>query len=306
MMTSPIEYLKEYIKECHECFVIDAGAQLYLRSDESSAIERKKSQLYKRKAEIIKNIVDGRIIGEQSYFSRTVINYILVLQHVIKQKEKIYIEEQLQHRRAIFEDDEMIDDYLVNRDGSPMTEEENVKFDEVEFESIVDRKGPPYEYDRLSVVKYAERWWNDYNPAYEKFENDCTNYVSQCIRAGGVPKTGAPNRTRGWWYDGNLWSYSWSVANALRWHLSGSKSGLQAREVSSPDQLLRGDVICYDFNGNGHWQHNTIVVAHDAEGMPLVNAHTTNSRMRYWAYEDSTAWTPNINYKFFQIIDRNS
>ncbi len=60
-------------------------------------------------------------------------------------------------------------------------------------------------------------------------------------------------------------------------------------------------VICYDFEGDNRWDHNTIVVAKDANGMPLVNAHTNNSRLRYWTYEDSAAWTPNIQYKFFQI-----
>ena len=37
--------------------------------------------------------------------------------------------------------------------------------------------------------------------------------------------------------------------------------------------------------------------------MPLVNAHTFNSRMRYWNYEDSTAYTPNMKYRFFTIVD---
>jgi hypothetical protein len=45
------------------------------------------------------------------------------------------------------------------------------------------------------------------------------------------------------------------------------------------------------------------VTGKDASGMPLVNAHTYNSRMRYWAYEDSTAYTPNIKYKFLSITD---
>jgi hypothetical protein len=101
----------------------------------------------------------------------------------------------------------------------------------------------------------------------------------------------------------NNWSYSWSVANAMRWHLSGSKSGLTAKEVERPEDLLLGDVICYDFQGDGRFDHTTIVVAKDKDGMPLVNAHTQNSRMRYWAYEDSTAYTPNIKYKFFSIVD---
>lgn len=65
-----------------------------------------------------------------------------------------------------------------------------------------------------------------------------------------------------------------------------------------------GDVICYDFEGDGRWNHTTIVVAKDADGMPLVNANTYNSRMRYWAYEDSTAYTPNMKYAFFHITDQ--
>ncbi len=51
------------------------------------------------------------------------------------------------------------------------------------------------------------------------------------------------------------------------------------------------------------FDHTTIVVAKDADGMPLVNAHTDNSRHRYWSYEDSTAWTPNIKYKFFHLTE---
>ncbi len=114
--------------------------------------------------------------------------------------------------------------------------------------------------------------------------------------------TGHPNRSKGWWYQSNNWSFSWSVAHSLRWYLSGAKTGLRGREMQSAKELEPGDVICYDFDGNGRWQHSTIVVTKDANGEPLVNAQTSNSRMRYWAYEDSTAWTPNIQYHFFHII----
>ena len=115
--------------------------------------------------------------------------------------------------------------------------------------------------------------------------------------------TGYPNRATGWWYQGGNWSFSWSVAHSLRWHLSGSKDGLRGEERQSAKELEPGDVICYDFDGDGRWQHSTIVVAKDANGEPLVNAQSSNSRMRYWSYEDSTAWTPQITYKFFHIID---
>ena len=114
---------------------------------------------------------------------------------------------------------------------------------------------------------------------------------------------GYPNRSNGWWMQHNTWSFSWSVANALRWHIPGSKFGLRGREAASAEKLKLGDVICYDFQGDGRFDHTTIVTGHDADGMPLVNAHTYNSRMRYWAYEDSTAYTPNIKYKFLTITD---
>ncbi|WP_269431728.1 amidase domain-containing protein [Bacillus sp. JCM 19034] len=81
-----------------------------------------------------------------------------------------------------------------------------------------------------------------------------------------------------------------------------SKTGLRGEERERADLLEPGDVIFYDFNGDGRWQHSTIVVAKDANGEPLVNAQTTNSRMRYWKYEDSTAWTSQIQYKFFHIL----
>lgn len=161
-------------------------------------------------------------------------------------------------------------------------------------------------YDRQKAVEYAERWWNDYNPQFRNFDVDCTNYISQCLWAGGAPMKRSYDRAQGWWYrleNPVNWSYSWAVAHSLRWYLATSKSGLRATEVSSVDKLQPGDVICYDFNGDGRWQHNTIVVDKDSNGMPLVNAHTSNSRQRNWEYQDSTAWTDIIKYKFFHIAD---
>jgi len=117
---------------------------------------------------------------------------------------------------------------------------------------------------------------------------------------------GYPNRSNGWWMQSNNWSYSWTVAHSMKTFLSNSRTGLRAEVVSSPEQLMPGDVICYDFQGDGRYDHTTFVVAKDEENMPLVNAQTYNSRMRYWAYEDSTAYTPNIKYAFFRILDDTS
>ncbi len=156
-------------------------------------------------------------------------------------------------------------------------------------------------YDRLEAVRYADKWWNSYNPAYPRFAVDCTNYISQCLRAGGAPIRGMPSRLKGWWYAQNQWSLSWSVAHSFYWYLQESQEGLCGNKLNSERELSLGDVICYDFQGDGRWDHTTIVVGKDASGNPYVNAHTDNSQFRYWEYKDSAAWTPNINYAFFQI-----
>jgi hypothetical protein len=163
-------------------------------------------------------------------------------------------------------------------------------------------------YERHKAVRYADAWWNSYNPDYREFSVDCTNYVSQSLFAGGAPMNQAGQRDRGWWYKhaggaADQWSYSWAVAHSLRWYLPTSGQGLQGKEVSSAGELALGDIICYDFDGDGKWQHNTIVTAIDASGQPLVNAHTTNSYHRYWDYRDSYAHTSATKYKFFKIAD---
>ncbi len=155
-------------------------------------------------------------------------------------------------------------------------------------------------YNRKAAVQYAQRWWNSYNPAYPKFEVDCTNFVSQCLAAGGAPMRGYPQRNKGWWIGGGTWSFSWSVAHSLRWYLEGSSSGLKAKRVQSADLLVPGDVIFYDFTGDGRIDHSSFVVSKTG-GVPLVNAHTANSRNRHWSFITSPAYSPQIKYYFFHI-----
>jgi hypothetical protein len=261
--------------------------------------EIKQAALAKRAAEVVKVNVTGKILEMLEEDEFKTLKYNAHYQYLIKQKGLLYLEEEVEERVAKFYKEALVMDEETNPFNPPQETslEQITPFLEDNEERL------SYQYNRLKAVQYAERWWNSYNPSYKKFENDCTNFISQCLHTGGAPMRGYPNRGTGWWLQNSNWSYSWAVANSLKIYLTHSKSGLRAREVSSPDQLLLGDVICYDFEGDGRFNHNTIVTGKDANGMPLVNAHTYNSRMRYWAYEDSSAYTPNIKYKFYAIID---
>ncbi|MFZ3577370.1 amidase domain-containing protein [Virgibacillus sp. DJP39] len=256
---------------------------------------RKKELCKKRSVSIARIRGEGHLYQELRYGKTHQINYVLHLRMLMKQGDKFYLEEQITPYQF-----QLIKGSIVNHKKSQMysvLETGSVKPNSLGRD--LDKKR--FSYDRLEAVKYANRWWNSYNPAYHKFDVDCTNYVSQSLFAGDAPMTGKPNRNKGWWYGDLTWSFSWSVAHSLRWYLSGSNTGLTAKEVEAATDLIPGDVICYDFEGDNKWDHSTIVVAKDNNEEPLVNAHTTNSKNRYWSYEDSTAWTEKIAYKFFRI-----
>lgn len=273
--------------------------QKQLESDEDNWVNRVRNLHQKRGYHVARVIGNGQIFSEQKLPDGKVErNYLLRVTFLIKKNQYFYREGQCRIHTAYFNDKKLMRD----------VERPEISADDSDIRSNPVIELTPadalkrFSYDRKAAVKYAELWWNDSNPAYEFFEvNDCTNYVSQCLRAGGAPMRGYPNRSTGWWYQNQDWSFSWSVAHAFRWYLSGSTKGLQAVEVGRPEDLAPGDVICYDFNGDGRYDHNTIVVAKNADQMPLVNAHTNNSRHRYWDYRDSLAWTPQCDYKFFRI-----
>ncbi|KKI91534.1 hypothetical protein WQ54_14155 [Bacillus sp. SA1-12] len=294
--------MKQKLFELHEMklqMLINKKPIKYDRNDEElHALERRLLSSDKRKTEIVKGstMVSISKIEEQSKDLKDTL-YTCHYKWLNKQYDNFFLEERIEHRRARFYRDELVDDRLLDckqkgNEPAPSVEEQRSK--------------DSFAYDRLAAVQYAERWWNSANPAYKNFDVNCTNFISQCLHAGGAMMRGYPNRSSGWWMQQNNWSYSWTVANSMRSFFLHSKVGLRAEVVDSAEQLMPGDVICYDFQGDGRYDHTTFVVAKDQENMPLVNAQTYNSRMRYWAYEDSTAYTPNIKYTFFRIIDDTS
>ncbi|MBM7604349.1 rubrerythrin [Metabacillus crassostreae] len=272
-------------------------------NQELHALERRYLSNEKRKAEIVKGSAEVKVSSvETTSENLQEVLYICHYKWLNKQKDSLYLEERMDHRKAIFYHDELIDDQLIENFN---TEEEphSLLSEEIDHDF---RAKEGFSYDRLAAVQYAERWWNDENPKFKNFDVNCTNFVSQCLHAGNAKMRGYPNRSNGWWMQNNNWSFSWSVANAMTSFLKNSKIGLRAKRVEDAEQLKPGDVICYDFQGDGRFDHTTFVVAKDPENMPLVNAQTYNSRMRYWAYEDSSAYTPNIKYAFFRILDDTS
>lgn len=160
-------------------------------------------------------------------------------------------------------------------------------------------------YQREQAIRYADQYWNKNNPKYLIFGDNCTNFISQCLHAGNFPMVNVGgDRSRGWWYQhrggkGDRWSYSWAIAHSLYWFLRKSS---RVQMVSQATDLRLGDIICYDWEGDGRWNHNTIVTSFNEDGEPLVHAQTFPSAYRLWRYLDSPAWTKNTRYTFFHIL----
>ena len=115
-------------------------------------------------------------------------------------------------------------------------------------------------YNRELAVQYARKYALNYNPKYFHFDGiggDCTNYISQCLLAGG----GKMNYDKyyGWFYiNKDNRSPSWtSVKYLQRFLLSESKPGFLAKVVPI-NKLQVGDIIQIRQNVND-FNHTVII-----------------------------------------------
>lgn len=135
-------------------------------------------------------------------------------------------------------------------------------------------------YDRRKAVDYAHKWAYGRNPAYYDFENvggDCTNFISQCLYAGGGVMNYTP--TFGWYYV-NSWrrAPAWTGVMYL-WNFLTRKEQ-SVGPYGTPCELTAvepGDIIQLSFDGVTYG-HCPIVVSTTPE--ILVAAHTYDADNR--------------------------
>lgn len=78
-------------------------------------------------------------------------------------------------------------------------------------------------YNYTAMADYARRYVFAYNTAYRRQKNDCTNFISQAMRAGGWSMVSGWYRSNGvWWYNWLNQSYTWAAAENYYWFATGS------------------------------------------------------------------------------------
>ncbi|NYG38470.1 amidase domain-containing protein [Janibacter alkaliphilus] len=135
---------------------------------------------------------------------------------------------------------------------------------------------------REDAASYALRYALSYNDRYRNFGNDCTNFISQALRAGGFNNRHMlQNKTStwSWWYDHEWideWSHSWSVANYhYKFHLNTKRGKVS---WTSSRALVRGDLVYADWRRDGVKDHVWMVTGYTPRGDRRVSGHTADRR----------------------------
>ncbi|MGQ4386139.1 amidase domain-containing protein [Streptomyces sp. SAS_270] len=144
----------------------------------------------------------------------------------------------------------------------------------------VPKTGTAYNYKAMAA--YAEKYWSVYNTDYPNYNGhadggDCTNFVSQSLKAGGwkhVP--GYVYDYTKWFGNADIQSDSFVGVNEWSWFAQNSK---RTKPLANVFQLEVGDVLQMDFDKNGSKDH-TMIVTSKSGGVPYVTYHSNNTFRR--------------------------
>lgn len=169
--------------------------------------------------------------------------------------------------------------------------------------------GPPYNYG--AMYSYALQYWDNYNPYYRDYGNDCTNFISQIMLEGGWDAvSGWPWETDDyskWWYDlaaAGLTSYSWAGANA--WGYFAQVYSQRTAGLAYVDELLITDVLQVD------WDHVNDGDGDGVDDLDHTMFVTGRTGTDYYAEEVFLTYhtTDRLNVPFYgwllpQVIDQD-
>lgn len=138
-------------------------------------------------------------------------------------------------------------------------------------------------YDHTAAVAYADAWALKTNPRYwSSPDNDCANFVSQCLAAGGLRPTWDAGLE--WHADGvEFPSVAWVNCGAQKRALS-TRGGTHTRYISrttrrQPPGWSRGDIVYLGnvVDGAVEWQH-VIFCSGRRGGEWVYDSHTAARR----------------------------
>jgi hypothetical protein len=137
------------------------------------------------------------------------------------------------------------------------------------------------QYDYAAIVDYAYQYATDHNGSYRDYANDCTNFVSQAMKAGGWEQEGSgflsrKNNTK-WYYGSRTWTTSYSWAGADNWAKFAQVHSKRTSALANVWYLLPSDVLQADWDTNNNINHSMVVTSRTASGEPRLTYHTSDT-----------------------------
>ncbi len=143
------------------------------------------------------------------------------------------------------------------------------------------RLGTGTTYDYTAMATYAEKYWKNYNASYRRFNNaggDCTNFLSQSLKAGGWQSATNSSEEYGtWWYGTSGQSDTWVGVNEWSWFTQTAK---RTTALANAYQMDLGDVLQVDFDKDGSKDHSMITTYRSASGVPYLTYHDVDTYRR--------------------------
>lgn len=138
-------------------------------------------------------------------------------------------------------------------------------------------------YDYWLMTDYANKYWKHANSDYRTYGNDCTNFVSQAVHAGGWRETSGSifNRksNKKWFYGSHTWTTSYTWAGAENWYWFATKHSQRTKSLDNVWKLSGADVLQADWDRDNTIDHTMIVTAANSQDVYLTY-HTSNTHNR--------------------------
>jgi len=156
-----------------------------------------------------------------------------------------------------FEKADLDDRRVVSEDGS--------------LEMLAAAAAGTYTYNVSNAIAYADKYCINYNTSYNSYKGrggDCANFVSQCLYAGGFKQDSV-------WYKHSV---AWINVMKQIAHFKAYGTFLNA----SNSNLLKGNPIYFDWNGDSTYDHATICVGRNNSGIAILDSHTKDLYHATW------------------------
>ena len=178
---------------------------------------------------------------------------------------------------GIYEDDEKNEEIIeyVNTNNKKIKNVDSIEYLEISYmlpyyssmarsveENTTYKINAKSSFNVSKAINYAKKYaYEANNKDYEVFKQDCTNFASQILEAGGVSQEVYDSVYKGWWHKKTMIafvphhtnSHSWSLADVFARYMGVGYTTNNNNDFSK--NIKKGDFVALDFDNNGTWDH---------------------------------------------------